>query len=72
MAKGTARHIPVRMCIICRKRLPKHLLARFVAREGAPLADPRQSLPGRGSYLCSSPACRERFAAKNARKCKGV
>ena len=64
--------VPMRMCCICRKRMPKTALARFVAREGKAVSDPRQISPGRGSYLCSSPACQDRFAAKEARKCKGV
>lgn len=72
METVAARHIPIRMCAMCRKRMPKATLARFVAREGIPLADPRQILPGRGSYLCSSPECVKRFEAGNARKCKGV
>ncbi|MCC8193456.1 MAG: YlxR family protein [Deltaproteobacteria bacterium] len=72
MENNTARRIPTRMCVICRKRSPKSSLARFVTRGGSALADPRQNLPGRGSYCCSSPECRKRFEAGNARKCKGV
>jgi predicted RNA-binding protein YlxR (DUF448 family) len=66
------KHIPVRMCVMCRKRLPKASLDRFVTCEGTALADPRQNLPGRGSYCCSSPECKKRFEARNTRKCKGV
>ncbi len=73
MARAAEKHIPIRMCVICKERLPKSALSRFVSREGAfALADPRQVLPGRGSYCCLSPSCRSRFEAKGARKCKGV
>ena len=55
-------HAPVRMCVICRQRLPKAELTRYVlSPEGQPQVDPRRNMPGRGWYLCSQPACRERF-----------
>jgi predicted RNA-binding protein YlxR (DUF448 family) len=66
-------HIPVRMCVICRKRFPKRDLLRFVSTEGSasPFPDPRQALPGRGWYVCFSPACRERYEKKHAKRHKG-
>ena len=71
---GKERHIPIRMCAICRKRRPKAELERFITGQGSapPLADPRQVLPGRGVYVCASGVCREKFIAKSVRKCKGV
>jgi len=50
---GTA---PVRMCRVCRRRLPKAKLTRWVRREGAVTLDAAQQLSGRGSYTCSA-AC---------------
>lgn len=68
------KHIPIRMCTICRERRPKSALSRFIPQQGAsqPLADTLQILPGRGCYVCASDSCREKFIAKGARKCKGV
>lgn len=62
------RHEPVRMCVVCRERFPKRELTRFVcpdtarqlAQEG-PVADPGQTLPGRGYYICDQARCREIF-----------
>ena len=55
-------HIPTRMCCICRKRLPKPCLGRYVGTrnsEGRPVLtfDSDQILPGRGFYVCSDPGC---------------
>ncbi|MDL2271560.1 YlxR family protein [Desulfovibrio sp. OttesenSCG-928-I05] len=71
---GKLRHIPARMCVICRKRFPKGDILRFVSPEGSasPVPDPRQVLPGRGMYVCPDDTCRERFAKKHAKRQKGV
>lgn len=60
---GATRHVPVRMCVICRRRLPQAELARHVlAPEGGLVADPEKTRPGRGWYLCPDRACAARFA----------
>jgi predicted RNA-binding protein YlxR (DUF448 family) len=67
-------HVPMRMCVICRRRAPKKTLARFtLSPEGKlPLPDHRQNAPGRGLYLCEQPRCREAFARRwTIRKTKG-
>ena len=53
---------PTRMCVICRKRLPKADLDRFVSLPGAdaPAEDPAQRLQARGFYRCRDNDCRER------------
>ncbi len=68
-----ARHIPVRMCVICRGRFPKAGLERYVvaracggseAENGTPpclVHDPDKRMDGRGLYVCHGPACREKF-----------
>ena len=66
MKTGPARHIPQRMCVVCRVRCAKRNLARYVMLEGQPEPDPRQVLPGRGIYVCVQPECRERFAKNKA------
>lgn len=50
---GTA---PVRMCRVCRRRLPKAELTRWAHQVGGIAPDVAQQLPGRGSYTCST-AC---------------
>jgi hypothetical protein len=62
---------PVRMCVICRRRMPKASLARHVIvetgasgeseRGNALAADARMVLPGRGFYLCREAACMAKF-----------
>lgn len=55
-------HTPMRMCVICRQRFPKAELDRYVlSPEGELKPDIRRNMPGRGWYLCSEPACGERF-----------
>lgn len=75
------KRVPIRTCVICRKRRPKQELARHVcpvtsgqARETKLLPDPGQILPGRGFYVCSSEPCATRFASFRGwrAKCKGV
>lgn len=66
-------YTPTRMCVICRKRFTKAELGRHVLSPGGELVpDIRQTLPGRGWYLCAQAACRERFdryaAGRNIRK----
>ncbi|MHC1701080.1 MAG: YlxR family protein [Humidesulfovibrio sp.] len=61
---------PVRMCCICRRRLPQAQLLRHVraAQAGEEqeagtglVPDPRRRMPGRGLYVCDKAECRERF-----------
>lgn len=54
---------PVRMCCICRRRLPKAELLRHVRGESGTgfTPDPRGTMPGRGLYVCGQAECRERF-----------
>ena len=61
---------PIRMCAVCRKRLPKRELIRYVrtpmsdANGGKGITmiqDTNQTLPGRGTYHCGEAECVERF-----------
>ncbi len=68
------RHIPVRMCTICRKRAPKSTLVRFIhAFEGAyPKPDQKQKAAGRGVYVCHETRCQDAFSRRCAKsKAKG-
>ncbi|SHK21489.1 RNase P modulator RnpM [Rhodothermus profundi] len=52
------KHVPIRSCVVCRTRRPKHELVRIVRRpDGRVELDPEQKKPGRGAYLCPRPAC---------------
>ncbi|MDQ7039388.1 MAG: YlxR family protein [Rhodothermus sp.] len=54
----TEKHVPIRSCVVCRTRRPKHELVRIVRRpDGRVELDLEQKKPGRGAYLCSRPAC---------------
>ncbi len=55
MASG--KHQPVRMCVFCRKRLPKSKMLRFALKDGVVTADLRGRLAGRGAYCCFDERC---------------
>ncbi|MFP5225927.1 MAG: DUF448 domain-containing protein [Actinomycetota bacterium] len=38
----------------CRTRAPKVSLLRLVARDSVAVADPAQTEPGRGAYVCAA------------------
>ena len=66
---------PVRMCCICRRRLPKAELLRHVRSDkedwGKGLVpDLRGVMPGRGLYVCGQAECRERFLRYGDRRKK--
>jgi predicted RNA-binding protein YlxR (DUF448 family) len=59
------KHIPVRICVICRQALPKRSLYRIVhVPERGLVADLSGKMPGRGAYLCSKPTCWEKATAR--------
>jgi predicted RNA-binding protein YlxR (DUF448 family) len=44
--------MPLRTCVLCRKKLIKWDLYRFVLKSDKIYHDPKQFLPGKGAYLC--------------------
>jgi len=56
------KHIPQRMCVICREKYEKQYLMRFVRVADGVFADPTGKRDGRGAYVCANPTCRERAA----------
>jgi len=57
---NTHKHIPMRMCVICRQRFPKSEIIRYTcphADEKTLWADPAGKRPGRGFYVCTSSEC---------------
>ncbi|MDZ7762603.1 MAG: DUF448 domain-containing protein [Desulfovermiculus sp.] len=78
MSDKSQPHIPQRMCMICRTRLSKNNLYRYVCQRnghGRPalLFDPHQILPGRGFYVCSDPECQRALVRHKGwqKKCRG-
>ena len=57
MARLAGVPLPVRTCIGCRSKAEKGELLRVVWSAGGPLADPKQTAPGRGAYLHRSTDC---------------
>lgn len=47
-----SRHVPVRSCIACGKRVSKRDLVRVAVVGGTVSVDPSGKTPGRGAYLC--------------------
>ena len=59
-------HTPLRTCIGCRKKGPKHEMVRMVMdKDTVPVWDRLQNLPSRGAYLCPRPACLEKALKHN-------
>jgi len=55
---STKGHIPLRMCIGCRKRREKKEMVRFKqGKEGILFMDEKKELHGRGLYLCPEVIC---------------
>ncbi len=57
------KHIPLRMCMVCREMKPKTKLIRFINADGKVVVDETMKQQVRGAYMCNSPEC-----AKNLRK----
>ena len=61
------KHIPERMCVACRKMLPKESLIRLVKdSSGNIVFDEKQKILARGIYLCKSEDCLKLAEKKNA------
>ena len=56
------KHIPMRMCVVCRKKLPKSGLVRMIkSGDGKIFPDKQECLPGKGIYLCPETDCLNMF-----------
>jgi len=52
------RHVPQRTCVACRDKTNKRALFRIVrTSDGQAEVDLTGRKPGRGAYLCDTPAC---------------
>jgi len=60
-------HVPVRMCVGCRKKRKKEEMIRFtLSADGGTRRTTGKDGNGRGVYLCPDPACLK--AAKKKRR----
>ncbi|HEX2220933.1 MAG TPA: YlxR family protein [Candidatus Limnocylindria bacterium] len=60
MPKRRPDHIPMRTCAACRQVRAKRSMIRLVrGPDGSVAADPSGKAPGRGTYICDDPTCRE-------------
>ena len=51
------KKIPLRMCIVCKKELPKKELDRIVKTDDGFVLDKTGKMNGRGSYICKDEEC---------------
>jgi len=60
MTSRTAKHVPQRTCVACRKVKAKRELIRVVRiSDNVVEVDLDGKKPGRGAYLCRAPGCWE-------------
>jgi len=58
-------HLPERTCLACGRKAAKAELLRIARRaDGDVAVDLLQRLPGRGAYVCRTPACSELLKKK--------
>ena len=59
-------HVPIRMCIGCRKKRRKEEMIRLIkSLDGVALINEKKHLNGRGFYLCPNRICLEMARKKN-------
>ncbi len=61
------KHIPQRMCVVCRQKWDKRALTRIVRTPDAGVViDPTGKRNGRGAYLCTQATCWDKAVHKQA------
>lgn len=60
------KHIPLRMCVACRKMLPKNELIRIVKKDDTIVFDEKHKILARGMYLCKNEECIKSAQKKKA------
>lgn len=56
-------HVPVRTCIVCGAKRPKHVFLRLALSDSGEIReDVGKNLGGRGAYLCNRPECRGKLS----------
>lgn len=58
MKQDKIKSVPLRMCIVCKRMIPKNELLRIVCdKEGNVCIDTTNRANGRGAYVCTQPEC---------------
>jgi predicted RNA-binding protein YlxR (DUF448 family) len=58
MKTEKVKSVPFRMCMICKKMMPKAELIRIVKnKSGDVFIDYTDKANGRGAYVCNNPEC---------------
>lgn len=57
LENNSQKHVPLRMCIVCRKMLPKSSLIRIVSSDGEAVVDKDGKIQKRGAYVCKCEKC---------------
>jgi len=60
MTTPARKHVPVRMCVVCREHGGKRALTRVVRTAEGVVVDPTGKMNGRGAYLCDKASCWQR------------
>lgn len=60
------KHIPERMCVVCRRRGDKGDLLRLVRVDGRATFDPTGRMNGRGAYICRDEECISKAKKKHS------
>jgi uncharacterized protein len=69
MPKRRPDHVPTRSCAVCRTSRAKREMIRLVrTADGSVVRDDTGRQPGRGTYICHDPACRDPNTAATAIK----
>ena len=66
MAKRRQKHVPQRICVVCREKVDKRRLTRLVrSPDTGIVVDPTGKKAGRGAYLCDRRECWEKILNSN-------
>ena len=60
MTTPARKHVPVRMCTVCREHDGKRALTRVVRTAERVVVDPTSKMNGRSAYLCDKASCWQR------------
>lgn len=61
--QGGHKHVPQRMCVVCRNKHSKREMTRMVYQETGIVIDRTGKQSGRGAYVCGRTECWERLIA---------
>ncbi len=59
-----SKHIPQRMCVVCRSMIDKNELIRLIPEGTQLIIDEKQNILKRGIYICRSSECAEKAKRK--------